>query len=606
MTASKTILLVEDDKITMLTEKKILSEGGFRVITADNAESAVDTAVHGNVDLVLMDIDLGPGKMDGIQAAEIILQQRELPIVFCTSHAEKEIVERVKGITRYGYVIKNSGKFVILETVNMAFNLFEAYENIQAENRERRRSEEQLREQQALLQSIYNDTTVVTVVMDIDEKGNFRYVSVSKAFETITGVPADKLIGKTPHEAAGVFTKEQADKIVDNYRKCLEINTTYDFEERIIVSGKEYWRHTTLSPVRDKDGSMYRVVGATIDISGRKMVEKALRESEARWHFALEGSRQGVWDWNARENTVYFSHQWKSMLGYEDDEIGNTLEEWSGRIHPDDIDRCYAELEEHFQGRQSYYESEHRVRCKDGSYKWILDRGKVIEWMPDGKPLRVIGTHTDITDLKNAVEEKDFLLKEINHRVKNNLSLIKSLVSLKEMDLDGDFDFSDIYNQIEAIRIVHEKLYHAEKITNIDFADYAHELLTTIFSSFTAEPVLLEFDIDPLSLKTKTAIPLGLIINEIATNAIQHGFSAGSDNAVFSIRLNKGAEENLYEMILSNNGNPFPENIEFDNPGSLGLRLIQTLIEQIGGAVELKRSPYPVFTIRFPVSEDGV
>ena len=77
-----------------------------------------------------MDIDLGPGKMDGIQAAEIILQQRDLPIVFCTSHAEKEIVERVKGITRYGYVIKNSGEFVMLETVNTAFDLFEACQNL--------------------------------------------------------------------------------------------------------------------------------------------------------------------------------------------------------------------------------------------------------------------------------------------------------------------------------------------------------------------------------------------------------------------------------------------------------------------------------------------
>ena len=122
------------------------------------------------------------------------------------------------------------------------------------------------------------------------------------------------------------------------------------------------------------------------------MVEKALRESEARWHFALEGSRQGVWDWNATTNEVFFSHQWKAMLGYEDDEIGSSLKEWDSRIHPDDIDRCYADLEEHFQGRQPYYENEHRVRCKDGSYKWVMDRGKVIEWMENGKPLRVIGT----------------------------------------------------------------------------------------------------------------------------------------------------------------------------------------------------------------------
>lgn len=130
-----------------------------------------------------------------------------------------------------------------------------------------------------------------------------------------------------------------------------------------------------------------------------------LRASEERWHFALEGSQDGVWDWDATTNRVFFSHQWKAMLGYDDDEISDSLQEWDKRVHPDDKDAVYAILNEHLKGNTPYYQSEHRLKCKDGSYKWILDRGKVIERDESGNPLRVIGTHSDISYRKQAEQE---------------------------------------------------------------------------------------------------------------------------------------------------------------------------------------------------------
>jgi PAS domain S-box-containing protein len=129
---------------------------------------------------------------------------------------------------------------------------------------------------------------------------------------------------------------------------------------------------------------------------------RAVRESEFRWHFAIEGSGDGLWDWNVPAGTVFFSPRWKAMLGFADDEIGDRLEEWSKRVHPGDLARVMAEVQTHLAGTTPLYASEHRVSCKDGSWKWIMDRGMVVSRDAAGKPLRLIGTHKDITERKEA------------------------------------------------------------------------------------------------------------------------------------------------------------------------------------------------------------
>jgi len=125
-----------------------------------------------------------------------------------------------------------------------------------------------------------------------------------------------------------------------------------------------------------------------------------LEESEYRWRFALEGSGDGVWDWDLANNTVFFSKQWKGMLGFAEDELGDSLDEWEKRIHPDDKADILAIVQAYLDGKTPIYISEHRVSCKDGSWKWVLDRGMVVSRRDDGTPLRMIGTHTDITGRK--------------------------------------------------------------------------------------------------------------------------------------------------------------------------------------------------------------
>ena len=132
--------------------------------------------------------------------------------------------------------------------------------------------------------------------------------------------------------------------------------------------------------------------------------EALLKESEYRWKFAIEGSGDGLWDWNVVDGTVFFSPRWKQMLGFTEEEIGNGLDEWEKRLHPDDKEATLASVQACLEGKLPIYTSEHRVRAKHGNYLWVLDRGIVVSRDETGKPLRMIGTHSDITARKAAEE----------------------------------------------------------------------------------------------------------------------------------------------------------------------------------------------------------
>ncbi len=137
----------------------------------------------------------------------------------------------------------------------------------------------------------------------------------------------------------------------------------------------------------------------------RRQAEAALRESEERWQYALEGAEEGVWDVNLQTGEAFRSRRWKALLGYADEELPITMAEVMALVHPDDRDRVVAADEAFHSGQSPTFHLEYRVRCKDGSYRWTLDRGKVISYTPEGQPLRAIGTQTDITERKQAEAE---------------------------------------------------------------------------------------------------------------------------------------------------------------------------------------------------------
>jgi PAS domain S-box-containing protein len=145
-------------------------------------------------------------------------------------------------------------------------------------------------------------------------------------------------------------------------------------------------------------------------IQKRRQSDEQLAESEMRWKYALEGAGDGVWDWNLQTNTVILSKNWKGMLGYAEHEVSNALSEWESRVHPADKESVLADIKAYLDGKNSTYVNEHRMQCKDGSWKWILDRGMVFNHTYEGKPQRMVGTHTDITrhkQLESALKQSE-------------------------------------------------------------------------------------------------------------------------------------------------------------------------------------------------------
>lgn len=208
-------------------------------------------------------------------------------------------------------------------------------------------------------------------------------------------------------------------------------------------------------------------------IAERTEITEQLQRSNDRWKFALEGAGEGAWDWNANTNEVFYSEQWKSMLGYGNDEIENYFSEWEKLVHPEDKEKAFANINAHLIGKTPYYENEHRLLCKDGNYKWILVRGKVMSFNKDGTPLRIIGTHTDISQLKEAQLELAESLKKLD------LFFSQSLDGFFFMMLDEPIVWNDTIDKEATMDYVfaHQKITRVNDATLMQYKAKGSEFL---------------------------------------------------------------------------------------------------------------------------------
>jgi diguanylate cyclase (GGDEF)-like protein/PAS domain S-box-containing protein len=177
---------------------------------------------------------------------------------------------------------------------------------------------------------------------------------------------------------------------------------SHDLElQAITTKGQRIWLHS-VGTSKKMEGKLVLRTSVIQNITDAKVAQAALLDTENRWKLALESTGDGVWDWHISTGIEYFSKRLIEMYGFAEGELGSTAQELDRRTHPDDLEQMELDREAHFSGQAPTYHNEHRVLCKDGTWKWVLSRGMVISREPDGRPLRMIGTHTDITERKNA------------------------------------------------------------------------------------------------------------------------------------------------------------------------------------------------------------
>lgn len=265
--------------------------------------------------------------------------------------------------------------------------------------RQHRRDGDALRESESRLHAILDHAPVGIWLVGKDG----RYQFVNKRFCDATGIPESAFLATT--YLPGLLGEKIASACLASDQACLSQNEPYvSIETLPLVDGKLHQLEVTKAQLRDSIGEVIGAIGISVDVTERMQAEEALRESEARWSFALEGGGDCVWDWNVSSNEVSLSKGGKGMFGFADDEIGNDMSEWNARVHPEDISRLLSKISEFFHSKADRFFAEYRVRCKDDSWKWILTRGMVAHRSTDGRVTRMIGTHTDLSERKLAEE----------------------------------------------------------------------------------------------------------------------------------------------------------------------------------------------------------
>ncbi len=293
---------------------------------------------------------------------------------------------------------------------------------INRQREERRLTEAHLREQEKQHRLVTG--SVPAMICYVDSAHHMRFHNY--AVEEWLDLPSERIDN---HHLAEVLGTATYASILPEIESALRGERVEYERARHGIDGREHYLAGTFIPDYDSAGRSVGFFAMIIDITARKAAEEALRASEERWKFALEGAGDGVWDRNIQTDDVVYSRRYKEMLGYADEEFENRRGEWEKRLHPDDRPRVIADLQAYLDGNTPAYATEFRMQCKDGSWKWILARGMVVSRDAGGAPLRMIGTHTDISARVRQQEE----ITRVNERL--DLALQGSRLAIWDADI---------------------------------------------------------------------------------------------------------------------------------------------------------------------------
>lgn len=347
------------------------------------------------------------------------------------------------------------------------------------------------------------------------------------------------------------------------------------------------------------------ITGVNRDITEQESTITALQESEKRFRALADSSSVLIWMSDVEKHMIYFNKRWLSFTGrLFEEEIG---EGWLTAIHPEDREDYRHAYADHFNERIEFL-MEFRLRRKDGQYRWMLGHG-VPRYLEDNLFVGFIGSCFDIHDRKEAElklvernKEKDVLIKEIHHRVKNNLQLISSIIfiRLNKMAHNEVRSFlEETRNKIHSIALLHEHLLQMEGINSIQMHEYMNRLLKNlaVVNGFRERNIELITSIDAVTLDIDVAIHCGLILNELISNSLKHAFRDRS-NGQISIMLNRQSDNSTL-LVFSDNGVGLPEKIISGAEQAFGMQLLEVSFKQLKADVKIDRISGTRYSIKF-------
>jgi len=373
-----TILVIDDDPAIRLIARTALEQEGYRVEEADDGIKALSLLGTLRPNLILLDV-LMPG-LDGFTVCEQVRRLpggKTIPVVMMTGLDDTESIRQAYKAGATDFIMKPVNWLILGHHVRYILRSMKAFEDLY-------RSEAKSR---AILGAIPDSMLRISGAGKVlESRGGLKRVLIP--------------VGTGPENSVyEILPAQLARRLMHHIRKALETGEIQIFECELVVDGELC--EGEIRTVKSGDNETLSIVR---DITERKRTEKALSASEERYALVSLAANDGLWDWNLLTNEVLYSTRWKLLLGLGEAEIGVGIEEWFGRIHPGDLEQVKLEINKHLEGLSQHFENEHRVRHRDGSYRWMLTRGIAVR-DTSGKAYRMVGSHTDVSARKSAEEQ---------------------------------------------------------------------------------------------------------------------------------------------------------------------------------------------------------
>jgi PAS domain S-box-containing protein len=439
------------------------------------------------------------------------------------------------------------------------------------------------------------------------------YEYVSPAAKEVFGYAPDE-IQKRPLIIRDAIHPGWRRYFEEQWENLLEGNIPPTYEYAIIhgVTGEPRWLHQRNVLIRDDEGRPSAIEGVITDVTARKLAENELQVREATLGSIARAAPIGIGLVSERI-LLNVNDRICEMTGYTRDEL---IGKSARLLYP-------SEKEFRWVGEVKYDEM-HQEGTGTVETRWRRKDGSIIDVLLSSTPLDrenfaegVTFTALDITarkeaeaQIREALREKETLLQEIHHRVKNNLAVVSSLLGLQALQMDDtalQTALEASRDRIDAIARVHEHLYRWPNLTHVSMRSYVSELIADLDRSYSSRKITYQIEVEDVFLNLDQAMPCGLILNELVTNALQHAFATSTEAAHKEtplVRVALRASKDRCELVVSDNGVGLPPDVDFNRPDSLGLHLIQLLTNQLKGTLSVREDIGTAISIDFPLTDD--